>query len=102
MKYCYKDFCPENTEEDESVSITKYKTCINSFPYFKIDIQNYVDFCTIYELLDKSCIINYKIGSYLGNISRNIETIIYDDNKTNLQIIKQFFCQFYFLKLKIN
>ena len=88
MKYCYKDNCPENTEEDESVSKSIYKICISGFPYFKIDIQNYVNFCSIYELLDKSCIINYKIGNYLGNISRNVETIIFNESLLqNEQII---------------
>jgi hypothetical protein len=88
MKYCYKDNCPENTEEDESVSKSIYKICISGFPYFKIDIQNYVNFCSIYELLDKSCIINYKIGNYLGNISSNVETIIYNESLLqNEQII---------------
>ena len=80
MNYCYKDSCPENTEIDETISISIYKICISNLPYFKYDIENYVDFCTIYELMDKSCIINYKTGHYLGNISKNVESIIYDDS----------------------
>ena len=43
---------------------------------------------SIFALFMNSCIINYKIGNYLGNISRNVETIIYNESLLqNEQII---------------
>ena len=80
MNYCYKDACPENTEVDEIASNFNHKICFNKSPYFRNDIQNFTDFCTIYDLIDNSCRINYKVGNNLTNISKNLETIIYDDS----------------------
>ena len=80
MNYCYKDGCPENTEVDEVASNSNHKICFNKSPYFRNDIQNFTDFCTISDLKDNSCKINYKVGNDLTNISNNLETIIYDDN----------------------
>jgi hypothetical protein len=65
MNYCYKDDCPDNTEVDEVASISNHKICFNKSPYFRNDIENFTDFCTIYDLLDNSCSINYKIGNDL-------------------------------------
>jgi hypothetical protein len=80
MNYCYKDDCPDNTEVDEVTSISNHNICFNKSPYFRNDIENFTDFCTIYDLLNNSCRINYKIGNDLKNISNNLETIIYDDS----------------------
>jgi len=84
-KYLFRNLCLErcplgtelNESNNECISLQDEET---KLPYFINDIQIFTDFCTVYELLNNICRINYKIGDDLRNISNNIETIIYDDS----------------------
>lgn len=50
----------------------------NNLPYVIDENEEYVIFCPFAQLLDKTCKINNIFNNYLGNITNNVENIIYN------------------------
>ena len=85
-KQCYSK-CPENTESSEINEFYCDPKCTKEKPFEIIDIQECINNCSIYELMSKTCRLNYDkrnikfISNYLIN---KIEKELFNITDVNL------------------